>query len=177
MLRQANKFLDLCTKKILYYAQFFSHLSYCISVWGPMISNTIVNKLQSLQDSCVYFLKNTHPSAESNTDMKLLTVSQMIQLEKLRFVYKCVNKTIPKPISGVAFTDQNGMSLEKTHDYPTRNKHIPNNAKVCNNKYRKCIIYSAFSEYNTLPTDIKNSKHLVEFVKRTKDYLMTVPPS
>ena len=177
MLRQANKFLDLCTKKILYYAQFFSHLSYCISVWGPMINNTTVKKLQSLQNSCVYFLKNTHPSAKSYTDMKLLTVSQMIQLEKLRFMYKCVNKTIPKPISMVAFTDQNGMSLEKTHDYPTRNKHIPNNAKVCNNKYRKCIIYSAFSEYNTLPTDIKNSKHLLEFVKRSKDYLMTAPPS
>ena len=125
----------------------------------------------------MYFLKNTCPSAKCYTDMKLLTVSQMIQLEKLRFVYKCVNKTIPKPISRVAFTDQNGMSLEKTHDYPTRNKQIPNNAKVCNNKYRKCIIYSAFPEYSTLPTDIKNSKHLVEFVKRSKAYLMNVPLS
>ena len=47
MLRQANKFLDLSTKKILYYVQFYSHLNYCISVWGPMINNTIVKKLQS----------------------------------------------------------------------------------------------------------------------------------
>ena len=69
------------------------------------------------------------------------------------------------------------MSLEKTHDYPTRNKHIPNNAKACNIKYRKCIIYSAFSEYNTLSTDIKNSKHLIEFVRRSKEHLMTALPS
>ena len=104
MLRQANRFLDLNTKKILYYAQFYSHLNYCISVWGPMVNNTTIKKLQSLQNSCVYYLTNTYPSAKSYMDMKLLTVSQMIQLEKFRFVYKCINKTIPNPISMVAFT-------------------------------------------------------------------------
>ena len=42
-LKQGNKVLTTHAKKILYYGHIFSHLSYCISTWGPMLQCTQIN--------------------------------------------------------------------------------------------------------------------------------------
>ena len=49
MLSQGKNMLDIHTKIIIYYAQFFSHLNYCIGSWGPMIQNPELQKLESIQ--------------------------------------------------------------------------------------------------------------------------------
>ena len=46
VLKAGTKLLSLHAKKTLYYGHIFSHLNYCVSTWGPMISNQQVAKLQ-----------------------------------------------------------------------------------------------------------------------------------
>ena len=72
--------------------------------------------------------------------VELLTVEQIILLEKHKFAYKTLSKSLPIPLCQVAFTDQNGLSLKKTHSYDTRHKKLPNVVKSTNDKYRKSII-------------------------------------
>ena len=56
LIRKGKNFLDINSLRILYFAQFQSHLNYGLSVWGNMISSTSLNKLQRLQNTCVNLL-------------------------------------------------------------------------------------------------------------------------
>ena len=49
LLRNSKNFLPKHGMKLLYYAQFYSHLSYGISIWGCMIKKEQLNKIDKLQ--------------------------------------------------------------------------------------------------------------------------------
>ena len=49
LLRNSKKFLPKHGMKMLYYAQFYSHISYGISIWGCMIKKEQLNKISKLQ--------------------------------------------------------------------------------------------------------------------------------
>ena len=56
--------LNTHTKKLIYYAHIYSHISYCILIWGGAISNQNFLKLSNLQNSCARMInsssKRTH---------------------------------------------------------------------------------------------------------------------
>ena len=54
LLKQSRNFLTKSSLKMLYYAQIYSHLTYGLSIWGPMISETLKQKLQRIQTSCLH---------------------------------------------------------------------------------------------------------------------------
>ena len=49
LLYKSKRLLSLQAKKILYYAQIYSHINYGISVWGPMCSKANLNKIAAIQ--------------------------------------------------------------------------------------------------------------------------------
>ena len=46
LLRSCRNMLDLPTKRIVYFAHIQSHLTYCISIWGNLVSKGTLQKLQ-----------------------------------------------------------------------------------------------------------------------------------
>ena len=52
MLYKSKKYLRSIAQKILYYAQINSHISYGISVWGPMTKKASLMKILSVQKNC-----------------------------------------------------------------------------------------------------------------------------
>ena len=54
LLKQSKNFLPEYSLKMLYYAQIYSHLTYGLSIWGPMISETLKQRLQRIQASCLH---------------------------------------------------------------------------------------------------------------------------
>ena len=139
-----------------------------------MLAKSDLNKLQTLQDGCIKHLINRSPSMADYCKLELLTVDQIILLEKHKFAYKTLSKNLPVPLCRVAFTDQNGLSLIKTHSYDTRHKKLPNVVKSTNDKYRKSIIYSAFTHYHELPKNIRDAKNINEFVFLCKKFISTL---
>ena len=53
LLRDNKLYLNINTKKLIYYAHIYSHISYCIVVWGNMLSKQELKKLQKLQNKCI----------------------------------------------------------------------------------------------------------------------------
>ena len=175
MLAQGKNLLDIHTKKIIYYAQFYSHLNYCIGSWGPMIKSCELSKLNSIQKKALLTIGiDTAVKCEQNN---ILSTNQLIWLENVKFAYKCLNSLMPSPITMNAFSDQNGQSLTKTHNYNTRNKSKPNTAPAKTEKYRNSIIYSSFIAFNKLPTEIQKTEHLSTFIKKCKTHSFKQNPA
>ena len=53
LLQVGTSFLDTNSKKILYYAQMYGHLSCGLPIWGNMVNATKLESLQRLQNKCM----------------------------------------------------------------------------------------------------------------------------
>ena len=88
MLRTGKNLLSQHAKKLLYYGHIYSHMSYCISTWGPMISDQKIAKLQNIQDKCIDLLDLTRkPLKDKYQNNKILNVNKLIDLECCKLGY------------------------------------------------------------------------------------------
>ena len=61
MLRRTKRSLSYHSKKILYYAQIYSHISYGIGVWGPMSTAKQKHKIEEINKKMlIMYLKTMH---------------------------------------------------------------------------------------------------------------------
>ena len=93
--------LSAHTKRLIYYAYIYSHLSYCILIWDGAISSQNFLKLTRLQNSCIGLINNSNLRAHVNqiyTSLKLLSLDPIIVLELQKFCYKLYHKYLPTPI-------------------------------------------------------------------------------
>ena len=91
MLSLNTKLLNTHMKKLIYYAHIYSHISYCILIWGGAISNQNFLKLSKLQNSCIRMIKNSNKRAHIKPIYKslyLLTIDQILTLELQKFGHK-----------------------------------------------------------------------------------------
>ena len=120
LLRNCRNMLNLPTKRIIYFAHIQSHLTYCISIWGNLVSKGTLQKLQKIQDKCISLIDNR----KSSKDLNILTIENLILLENLKFGFKLNKNLLPSKIVDCTVNDQHGKSLKKTHKYNTRHKEI-----------------------------------------------------
>ena len=90
-----NASLDTCL--MVYYAIFFSHLTYGCNLWG-LTSEENISKIEVLQKKCVRIMTfapfNSHTN-EIFINLKLLKVRDLISLSQLRLVYDFLNDRLP----------------------------------------------------------------------------------
>ena len=148
MLYQSKNLLSAHAKKILYFAQIYSHITYGLSIWGPMTMKKIIKKIEQIQMNC---LKCITATATKN----FLKLSDIIKQEVLKFGWKIVHEQLPIALQKCAVTSAKGQSLEKKHHYDTRNKNVPNVPIVKNSLYKCSIFCSGISSYGDLPNELK----------------------
>ena len=168
MLKSSRNFLDIQSKKIVYFAHIQSHLCYCVSVWGNFLTDTQRNQLQKQLNTCIQFISSTR----SANELGILTFDKLLKLENCKFGYKVTNGLLPKAILECAITDHKGMCLKKCHDYNTRNKSTPNQPKIKNKKYGKSVFCIGSSEFVKLTSELKSRNNVVSFTKLCKKMLL-----
>ena len=128
LLQQSRRFLPVHCKRILYYAQIHSHITYALLVWGSMYSKQKLNKLQKLQNQCLKLISNRkHIDTHTFKNYKILPVKKLIKLELCKTGYKLLKNDLPVKIIKSLTTDINNKSLVRTHRYNTRRE---KNSKV-----------------------------------------------
>ena len=166
LLYRSKRYLSVHAKKILYYVQIYSHISYGISVWGPMTNTASLRKIGQTQKKCLQSV-----SAQRNS--QFLTIDDIIRLEILKFGWKLVNHTLPSSLHACALSSSQGLTLEKTHRYSTRNKRIPNVPRVTNKLYKSSIFCKGIVKFSELRSELKEAKSYNYFVKLVKKEILT----
>ena len=173
LIRKGKNFLDTHSLRILYFAQFQSHLNYGLSIWGNMISSTSLNKLQRLQNTCVNLLGKNQTIPDIYTKLKIMRVEQLIKLENCKFAYKMYNKLLPIKVIKLATQDQSGKSLEKKHCYNTRQKNLLNAPKCSGKNYLASVLCKSIIEYRTLSLETRQTNNFKSFVIKCKKTILT----
>ena len=100
LLNRLKNILTTHALKVIYYAQINSHLQYGILNWGNMLNNTQIEKLQKLQNKCIRIIskKEKVNVAMVRKELGILSISELIKIENLKFGYKYEKKLLPTPL-------------------------------------------------------------------------------
>ena len=172
MLQRSNGLLTKRAKKLLYFGQIHSHLCYGLGVWGPMLTNSQITDLNAVQRKCIKQIDNTTPVDEAYKRLKILTVRQLIELEQRKLGYKLCMGLLPTAITQIMMSDANRRPMTKTHEYETRQKHVPNRPRVKSKLYMDSFLYKSIASYSNMPQELRNVTSLSTFVRLSKKNLL-----
>lgn len=146
----------------VYYALFYSHLTYGINVWA-LTSNDNLNKIEILQNKCVRILTHSDFDAHANPlylNLQLLKVHDIIMLNHIIFTYQFTKNCLPTDIQGlfsfsrdIVTSNMNLGSIRKNHLIIPR----------INNDFSgtKSLRYKCPSIWNNFMNDISSKKILL----------------
>ena len=158
----SNKLLTSEAKKVLYFAQFQSHLNYGLAVWGNMTKKCRLNKLQKLQDACIKIING------SSTCLGVLNVQNLLDLENKKLGYKLHNNLLPSKLLLNLSCDSTSKTLTKQHHYNTRNKSVLNLPKITHPLYQQSFLYKSIKAIQSVPVATLTLPTVGTFVKYCK---------
>ena len=125
LLNRGKRLLTPSAKRVLYFAQVHSHLSYCFNAWGNMISSTALKRLQKLQNKCLTTISNKKITPAIFNEYRILPVKELLKLENAKMAFKLVNDMLPSRLKEICYTSADGSDLSRTHKYNTRGMKEP----------------------------------------------------
>ena len=168
LLKRGKNFLRTNALIPTYYGHIHSHLKYGIILWGSMINQSQLNRLQKLQDKAVNLLNQSKDINSIYLDYKIPNLEKLIRIEQLKFAYRLINDLLPLNLSRLVRTDHKGSTLLKTHNYSTRFKTEPNLPATKSSHYHSSFLHQSIKVFSAVPSDIKNTTNLKAFVRVIK---------
>ena len=172
LIKNTKNIFDKDTLKLIYYAHIHSHIAYGLNVWIGMVPKEVLNKIQKVQNYCLSMIKPNQNITITAKKEKILNIISLIRLEHIKLGYRMLHKTLPPQIISQLSTDQNKNSLEKAHNYDTRNKNKPNLPQIKNKIYQNSFLYQSNKEILLLPQKIATLPTKASFIKSVKNLLM-----
>ena len=163
LLSNHHNFLDTFTMKLIYHAQIQSHLNYGLILWGNMATCDALNKIKIIQNKCMKMLQSGHTPLQTYKDLRLLDLSQLIDLENNKLAYKIYHKQLPIRMLDIINSDSQNKMLNKNHRYNTRNK-------ASSVMYHQSFLYWELKSTSTLHSDILNSSSIKSMIKTCKQH-------
>ena len=158
MIKRIRQLLPLHAKLTPFNCFIIPLFEYGDTVWGDKDNDTLMGRLQVLQNNAAKVLLNLPPRSSST---KALDRLHLKILSKRRHFHRCVmmQKYLCREI-GFKFDIRRNSSL---HSYQTRRRsdlHLP---RVRTNWGKHTFFFQASKDWNNLDNDIKNSKTLSFF--------------
>ena len=113
LLSRGRNLLSTHGLKAVYYAHIYSHMSYCITVWGSMINSEMLNKLRVQQNRCICIINTRMTIPELYQTYKILDIESVIDVELCKLGYKLNTSNLPVNLLTSLKGDARGKTLEK----------------------------------------------------------------
>ena len=169
LLKIGQKHLNTHTKKMLYYAQIYSHLSYGLILWGNMVSNTQLTTIQKLQNQAIRLVDSSQHNIErSYKNLGIMKLHEAIKMENCKMMHKLEHHNLPGKLPLLFMSDTKGESLQKTHKYNTRTKNIPKPPKTQTKLYSNSFLTKCITDCQTIPKEIREITNRKQFTKKYK---------
>ena len=143
-------------------------MSYCISIWGSMISSELLCKIHTQQNHCIRILDTRLSLTDMYKKYKILSIDNVIDLELCKLGFKLNNDMLPVNRLALLKGDARGKTLEEKHSYNTRNKKELNLTMTNNSKYHNSFLVQAIKHYTALPQTLKDYTTYGTFVNKLK---------
>ena len=95
-----NQLDTMCLRNI-YFGHIHSHILYGISVWGSMISQSMVKETYKIQKKCIHLMRpfgKWTNIPQIFTELQLMPVQNMIKFTMCKLEYNVSRKQYPEPI-------------------------------------------------------------------------------
>ena len=161
IIRKLSTFVPVTCLKTLYFAHYFSKMSYGINIWFPLLKEPDQTKLKSLQKKIIRAVPCSRFDLHCMPIFKrfnILSINDMVYLENVKLMFRVYNKLSPAPL--------NNLFRKLTHRYDTRDKFV-----IPLLKYRICCISSlsrAVTDWNNIKSDFKSLLHVKLLSKKIK---------
>ena len=168
MLSTSKHKLDRDSLRKVYFSHIHSHLVYRVKAWGPSLSAESLDMLIKQQNKCIRHMDQSKPTNQVYKDLRILKLSDMIKLELCKLGYQLCYKLLPEPLQEL-FHSRGG---KKQHQYPTRNKSLPNVQAHSSKLFQMIFMHKSLSLYSTLPIQIQRVQNIHLFMKKIKLMLL-----
>ena len=155
----------------IYYALIYSHLNYCIQVWGTA-DRTYLKQLLVMQNKFLRLITNSHNRTTAMPlffRFKLLNVFDIFKLNMSKFVWSVINNM--KEFSKGLFNNYFRRNTQ-IHQHNTRFKQDLHANKFRTNIGKKSTKHQGQIIWNSLPGGIRNALSIAQLKCNLKTYLI-----
>lgn len=166
--------LNIKTLMKIYHSIIYSHLQYCIPVWGGT-GKTHIECLHKLQKRFVRLATNSEynkaPSSPLFKELNILKINDIYNLNVLIFTYKCINRTDNFPQDLFCNYFQTNQNI---HDHDTRQINNLHTSKFRTNYGKRSIKNQGEIVWNKTPNFIKDSKNPITLKQHFKKHVISL---
>ena len=173
MLKINNKYLSIHAKKLIYHSHIMSHLLNGLLLWGNMVDNTTMQKIQNCLDKCYNLITHKKSTPANMKEDGFLSIRDLLTIENCKLAYKQQHEILPENIGKLMNTDSKNKLLTKSHHYSTRHKNDLNIPQAKYKLYHTSYLCKALSAYTLMPLAIKGKPSLKSFVNSLKRHLLS----
>lgn len=162
--------VEMSTLKSIYYAHIHSHLIFMSPIWGHSAPETLLNTIQTVQNSAIrsIFRREYYAMCVSTNQIrknfKILNVRQLIKYETAMLAFKIMNKMIK--------TNVQTIQISNRHNYTTRQSNQLHQNNFRTNAGKNQIARLIAVEWNMLPNTLRRRTSLYQYKRELKNLLM-----
>ena len=167
IVRASKGYLNSHSLKLLYYTMIQSKIQYCTTTWCHG-NKTIKNKLQNTSNKYIKLINEKQPKVNGSIKPLLfLSIDQLLSKEIATFMYKFINKLLPK-------TFENFFQLNQCNNRATRSNSQIIPISCSTNIGQQSMQYLGPKIWNSLPKLVKDCKTVKTFQKQLTKHLLGV---
>jgi hypothetical protein len=151
----------------LYYSLVYPYLYYCCIIWGSAYSN-VLNTVEVLQNRVARVITSAPYRSSARPILKqlnLLHLPDIYIFQVLTFMYKVRFNILPQPCLSY-------FTLNKTSNYNMRNTSYFKLLPYRTNVKQKTISIAGPKLWNTIPTELQDSRNPHQFKSALKSWLI-----